>query len=63
MNRDLPELGFEFEKLEKFNLETALKVLYKEDVRKKIAKFTAQKTNTCVGASFISKRDSKSFRV
>ena len=23
VNRDLPELGFEFEKLEKFNLETA----------------------------------------
>ena len=63
MNRDLPELGFEFEKLEKLNLETALKVLYKEDVRKKIANFTAQKTNTCVGASFLSKRDSKSFRV
>ena len=23
MNKDLPELGFEFEKLERFNLETA----------------------------------------
>ena len=23
MNRDLPQLGFEFEKLERFNLETA----------------------------------------
>ena len=58
MNRDMPELGFEFEKLEKFDLETALKVLYKEDVRKKIAN-----SNICVGASFLSKRDSKSFRV
>ena len=57
MNRDLAELGFEFEKLERFNLETATGgALIKEDVHKKSQ--ISQKS-TCAGISFLSNRDSE----
>ena len=35
MNRDMAELGFEFEKLERFNLETATGGALIKDVHKK----------------------------
>ena len=53
MNMDLPELGFEYEKLEKFNLETTTGGTLSKKMFLKKLKNSLE--NTCVGVSFYRK--------
>ena len=56
INRDLPELGFEFEKLERFDLKTATAGALLKKTFVKESQNSQKKT--CVGVSFLSKVDS-----
>ena len=56
MNRDLPELGIEFEKMDRFNWEAATGGALQKKVF--VKKSQNSQKNTFVGVPFISKKDS-----